>query len=149
MTQINKKQLEKVKSTRSMDRWSSLKPGFWGTNKFNTLWKRCIHYSPNNSWNGLDILEISSCICFHRSQQLLYVFALSAFRPNSLRYVLSKVQRWAIHLSRFEFLLNDIEGSNNVFADILTSFSKRHDSETAQTKLVAVLIEILFQIPMK
>lgn len=53
-------------------------------------------------------------------QNLLYVFAPLALCPNSPRHVLSKVHRWAIHLSRFEFVIDYIEGANNVFADVLT-----------------------------
>lgn len=56
---------------------------------------------------------------FKGHKNLLYVFSPLALRPSSLRQVLSKVFRWAIHLSRFQFSINHIEGSKNVFSDIL------------------------------
>lgn len=74
---------------------------------------------------------------FTDHRNLLYVFAPFALRPNSPRRVLSKVHRWAIHLSRFEFFIEHIDGTNNVFADILTRLSKRYRNVLAQR--VAVL----------
>lgn len=59
----------------------------------------------------------------HRN--LPYVLAPLALRAKSLRHVLSKAHRWAIHLSRFEFVIDRIEGINNVFADALTDWSKK------------------------
>lgn len=65
----------------------------------------------------------------HRN--LAYEFAPLAFRPNSPRDVLSKVHRWAVHLSRFEFFINHIEGANNVSADMLTRWSKKYRAASA------------------
>lgn len=78
---------------------------------------------------------------FTDHRNLLYVFAPLALRPNSPRHVLSKVHRWAIHLSRFEFFINHIEGSNNVFADILTRRSKGYRSNSARTNMIAALFK--------
>lgn len=76
---------------------------------------------------------------FTNHKNLLYVFAPLALRPSSPRHVLSKVHRWAIHLSRFEFFINHIEGASNVFADILTRWSKGYRVTSAQTDMIAAL----------
>lgn len=47
-------------------------------------------------------------------RDLLYVFALLALRPNSPVYVLWKVHRLPIFLSRFDFIIEHIYGSNNI-----------------------------------
>lgn len=76
---------------------------------------------------------------FTDHRNLLYAFAPLALRPNSPRHVLSNLHRWASHFSRFKFHINHIEGSNIVFADILTRWSKGYRSVKAQTKLIAAL----------
>lgn len=63
---------------------------------------------------------------FTDHRNLLFVFAPLALRPNAPRYVLSKVHRWAIHLSRFDFNIEHIDGVKNVFADLLTRWAKGH-----------------------
>lgn len=50
---------------------------------------------------------------------LLNLFAHLALRSNSPLYVLSKVRRWVIHLSRFVFVIEHIHEAENVFADLL------------------------------
>lgn len=49
-------------------------------------------------------------------KNLLHVFAALDLRPNTSRHVLSKGDRWAIHLSRIEFSTSHIEVVNNMFA---------------------------------
>lgn len=78
---------------------------------------------------------------FTDHKNLLYVFAPLALRPNSPMHVLSKVHRWAIHLSRFDFFINHIEGADNVFADILTRWSKGYRATSAQSRMIAALYE--------
>lgn len=63
---------------------------------------------------------------FTDHRNLLYLFAPLALRPNSPRHVLSKVHRWAIHLSQIEFFIDHIENANKVFADILTRWPKEY-----------------------
>lgn len=53
----------------------------------------------------------------------LYAFARLALRLSSPRHVSSNVHRWAIHLSRFELLIDHIEWLTNLFADILTRWT--------------------------
>lgn len=72
-------------------------------------------------------------------KNLLYVFAPLVLRPNFLKHVLSKLHWWAIHLSRFEFFINRIEGKTNVLTDILTRWSKGYSSTSAPTNLIAAL----------
>lgn len=60
---------------------------------------------------------------FTDHRKFLYVLALSELRPNSPRNVLWKVHRWSIHFSRFEFFINRIDGTKNIFADMLTRWS--------------------------
>lgn len=69
---------------------------------------------------------------FTGHRNLLYVSAPKALRTNSPRHVLSEVHKWAIHLSRFLFFNNHIEGSKNIFTEVLTQWSKGYSKTTAQ-----------------
>lgn len=71
----------------------------------------------------------------HRN--LLFAFTPTASRLNSPRRVLSKVYRWAIHLSRFKFFIDHIEVSKNVIPDILARWGK--GSRKTSAKIVAAL----------
>lgn len=52
-------------------------------------------------------------------------------------YLLSKRHRWAIHLSRREFVIQHIQGRKNVFADVLAHRSKGYRKRRArQSKTV-------------
>lgn len=57
---------------------------------------------------------------------MLYVLVPLALRPKTPRYVLGKVHRWTIHLSRFDFEIQHIQAVKTVFADSLTRWSKGH-----------------------
>lgn len=77
---------------------------------------------------------------FTDHQKLLSNSATPDLRPSLPRHVLTNVHRWAIHLSRFEFLINHISGANNIFANTLTRWSKRYRNTRAQrTEVVAAL----------
>lgn len=66
----------------------------------------------------------------HRN--LIHIFVPLPLRPNLLRYVLLKVHRLAIHLSRFEFEIDRICETKNVFADILTYWAEGYRKRMAQ-----------------
>lgn len=69
----------------------------------------------------------------------LFAFALLAFPPNSPRHILSKVHRCAIHLSRFEFSIDHVDGNTNVCADILSRWTKRHGTNEAISGIIAAM----------
>lgn len=49
--------------------------------------------------------------------------------PSLGRHVVCKVQRWALYLSRFNYVIEHIEGENNVFADIMTRWLRRYRTD--------------------
>eukprot|EP00171_Calliarthron_tuberculosum_P004595 IDg4595t1 len=63
---------------------------------------------------------------FTDHRNLLYVFAPCALVPTSPRHVVSKVQRWAMYLSRFDYAIEHIDGTANIFADLLTRWGRGH-----------------------
>lgn len=67
---------------------------------------------------------------FTDHQDMLYVFAPSALRSNSLRHVLSKVLHRVTHLSRFESFIDHIGGAKNVIVNILSGWSGRYRRTT-------------------
>lgn len=79
---------------------------------------------------------------FTDHRNLLYVLFPLAQMPNYPRYVLSEVNGWAILRLGVEFMLDHLEGADNVFADGLTRWVKRYRKRAAhQSKMVAALIE--------
>ena len=58
---------------------------------------------------------------FTDHRNLLFVFAPLALEPALGRHVVSKVQRWALFLSKYTYVIEHIDGDDNVFADILDS----------------------------
>lgn len=66
---------------------------------------------------------------FTDHRNLLFVFSPTALQPTIGRHVISKVQRWAMFLSRFDFSIEHIDGCKNIFADILTRWVRGYRSE--------------------
>lgn len=54
----------------------------------------------------------------------LYVFPLMALQVAVVLHVLAKVQHWAVYLSQFRFYIAYVNGTNDVFADILRRWSR-------------------------
>lgn len=82
--------LEK-RSTRALRKWSTYSEEAYAI--FQTFDRM------DNSFHGKQPVRI-----FTNHRNLLYFFAPTALLSNSCRHVPSKVHRWAILLSRFEFL---------------------------------------------
>lgn len=92
--------------------------------------------------NGLLDLWISASLCFSKHSNTLYVFATSVLRPEFPRHVQSWVHRWVIHLIRFEFFINYIEGFINAFDDILARRLKGYRKTMAQ-RIAALIGDIV------
>lgn len=140
ITQTKEQQLNKKVGEQQHEPMAFLGGRFTGAQKNWTTYEKEA-YAIVQTFDRLDYLfwGTTRTHIFTDHKNLLYVFAPLALRPNSPRHVLSKVHRWAIHLSRFEFFINHIEGSNNIFADILTRWSKGYRTTTAKTSMVAAL----------
>lgn len=76
---------------------------------------------------------------FTDHKNLLYIFAPTAFDSTLGKHVISKVHRWAMFLSRFDFVIEHIDGELNVFADILTRWLKGYKKNFASTHHICAL----------
>lgn len=76
---------------------------------------------------------------FTDHRNLLYVFAPTVFHYSIGRHTLAKVQRWAIFFSQFEFFIEHIDGSDNVFEDILTRWKRGHRIKLLRTNQVSAV----------
>ena len=76
----------------------------------------------------------------HRN--LLFIFAPLTLEPALGRHVVSKVQRWALYLSRFPYVIEHVNGEDNVFADILTRWCRGYRNDRSQVKTVCSLVAI-------
>lgn len=57
---------------------------------------------------------------FSDHRNLLFVYNPMAMEPALGRHIVTKVQRWALFLSRFNYTIEHIPGKSNVMADIMT-----------------------------
>ena len=80
----------------------------------------------------------SDALTDHRN--LLFIFAPLALEPALGRHVVSKVQRWALFLSRYSYVIEHIAGDENVFADILTRWTKSYRAEGYKLKSICILL---------
>lgn len=69
----------------------------------------------------------------------MYVVASVALRLDSPIHALSRVYKLTIHLSKFEFYTDHVEGSNNVLADLLKRLLKGYQYMKAETKSNAAM----------
>ncbi|PXF42858.1 Enzymatic polyprotein [Gracilariopsis chorda] len=70
----------------------------------------------------------------HRN--LMFAFNPHAFEPTLGRHVITKVQRWALSLSQFDYTIEHILGKLNIFADMLKRWTKSY--QTRQTSMGSV-----------
>ena len=61
---------------------------------------------------------------FTDHRNLLFLYSPLCLEPSLGSHAVSKVQRWAMYLSRFEYNIEHIDGEANIFADILTRWLK-------------------------
>lgn len=62
----------------------------------------------------------------------------SHLRPNSPRYVLSNLHRWALDLSRFDFHVKHVDREWNICTDILKRWAKEYRTFELRLRTVAV-----------
>ena len=76
----------------------------------------------------------------------VFVFAPLALEPALGGHIISKVQRWALFLSRFIYVIEHIDGCSNIFADILTRWTKNYRVEKLSTKAIYSFLDTLAQV---
>ena len=79
---------------------------------------------------------------FTDHRNLLFVFAPLALEPSLGRHIISKVQRWALYMSRFHYVIEHVKGEDNVFADILTRWMRGYRNESkGHTAICSMLLQ--------
>ena len=53
-------------------------------------------------------------------QNLVFIFDPLKSHPNMPAYLVSKIQRWALILSQFEYIVSHVPGELNYFPDLMT-----------------------------
>lgn len=80
---------------------------------------------------------------FTGHRNLLFVFATLAFQHALGKQVFSSVRRWAIFISRFNFIIELIDGDEMVFADVLTRWAIRYRFPELSTASYAPWYQLL------
>lgn len=81
---------------------------------------------------------------FTDHRNLLFFFAPQVRLSNVFRHVISKVQQWAMYVSRFPFCIENRERHCKVFADMLMRLVKgyRSEQETIATGKICSLLSL-------
>ena len=105
-------------------------------------------YAIFSVFKKLDYLKYGSRVThiFTDHRNLLFVFCPSAVEPALGRHVFSKVQRWALYLSKFDYVIEHIPGVENVFADILTRWLKGYRVQEKGLRRVCRISHITEQL---
>lgn len=100
------------------------------------------------TFEKLDYLMLGeqSVHVFTDHRNLLYVFAPCALIPTTGRHIVSKVQRWAMYLSRFKYVIEHIDGERNIFADILTRWTRGYRLNEIPVLKIQSLVQIADQV---
>jgi len=77
---------------------------------------------------------------FTDHRNLLFIFAPLAINPILGHHIVSKVQRWALVLSTFNYTIEHIRGCDNVFADILTRWTRGYRNTNMEKKMLASIL---------
>jgi len=81
---------------------------------------------------------------FTDHRNLLFVFAPLVLEPALGRHIVSKVQRWALFLSKFNYVIEHIRGDENFCADILTRWTRGYRNE--KQLLCSIVLEEAAQL---
>lgn len=89
------------------------------------------------------IISSMKTFIFTDHRNLLFVFNPHSLNPDLKAHIVSKVQRWALYLSQFTYIINHIPGDENVMADIMTRWCKGYRS----TKISRIQVANLDRLP--
>ena len=79
---------------------------------------------------------------FTDHRNLLFVFCQFSIEPSIGRHVVTKVRRWALYLSRFNYVIELITGSGNIFANILIRWLKGYRRELRKARTLCSLKDV-------
>ena len=98
-----------------------------------------------NVFKKLDylLLGMDDAHIFTDHRNLLFVFAPLVVEPKLRRHIVSKVQRWALFLSTFPYVIEHIRGEDNVCADMLTRWCRGYRRVDARKKTERVCALVL------
>ena len=80
----------------------------------------------------------------HRNLHFLY--SPLCLEPSLGSHAVSKVKRWAMYLSRFEYNIEHIDGEANIFADILTRWLKGYRVEQKAARKAVLAFSVIPQM---
>lgn len=80
---------------------------------------------------------------FTDHKNLLYMLSPTRFSSNVARHVVHKVQRWAIRLAEFNFVVEHIPGEDNVWADILTRWAAPGYDKSPARRISAIKVPLI------
>ena len=134
VTQCEEEELEKEIENQKHEPLAFLGSAFGVTQRRWTTFEK-EGFAIFQAFNKIDYMLTcqKECHVYTDHRNLLFIFAPLALEPALGRHIVSKVQRWALYLSRFSYVIEHVEGERNVFADILTRWTRGYRGDKART----------------
>lgn len=112
--QCNQARRPKASIHNSMKLWNFRWKVSWDTAEMENSRKRSVCNRPNISKDRAPVVKIAAGSYISGSWEFVFVNAPLTLCLNSPRHVISEVQRSAIHLQHFEFIINHIESQQRL-----------------------------------
>eukprot|EP00171_Calliarthron_tuberculosum_P007262 IDg7262t1 len=80
---------------------------------------------------------------FTDHKNILYMMSPTRFNSSVARHVVHKTQRWALRLAEFNFTIEHIPGRDNLWADVLTRWAARDNSEFPARRTAALRVPLI------
>jgi len=87
------------------------------------------------------VLRPGGFLMFTDHKNLTFLYNPVTVQPQMPRHVLTKVQRWAMRLSQFEYSIIHIPGVENCWADLLSRWGASDPDNTQSSPRIAALLK--------
>ena len=136
VTQCNHDQLSKPKQEQSHTPIAFLGSAFTGADlNWSTYEKEA--YAIYQTFRKLDYLLMAAedTHVFTDHRNLLFIFNPRVINPTIAQHAVSKVQRWALYLSQYQYSIEHIPGPSNEMADMLTRWTKGYRQVSKKSRI--------------
>lgn len=141
LTQIPKKDLEKPQAEQVHSPLAFISGTFKDAmSRWSILEKEA--YAIVHAMSRLDYLtSCAETTIFTDHRNLIFLFDPRKSQPNMPTYLVSKIQRWALILSQFEYSVAHVPGELNYFPDLMTRWGASA-GQTAVGKLRRIFVPV-------
>lgn len=94
---------------------------------------------------GLCTGDMRKCSIFNDHKNILCMMSSTRFQANIARHIAHKLQRWAIRLSEFTFIVEHIPGEDKTWANILERWAVPRYSKFPERRLISLRFPLIIK----